>query len=187
MMFVFAIPDADGAPVEIPAGQGFTAYSVLVQTDADAAETGGAIGHVVAYQVSIPPGAVDGFDDDRRAHFLIQEVAIIDPPEGRREASHTIVSVEGVFTYQPTFEAIPPVSVPDQVMRVQGLIQLSRDERFDTLDAAAHAAGGEALIYWLNTDRFRRDNADLLGIWQGCGYTLPQLDDTFRASALITL
>jgi len=187
-MIVLALPDADGAPVELVPGRGFTSYSVLVQTQADAEETGATLGDVVDYQVTHPPGAVEDYDAARLAHFRIQKVTVIDPPEGQRERSHTIADVNGVFTYAPVFEAIPAPPVPASVPRLNGMLALDAAGMIPQIEAymALPETPSVHKIYWRDLAVFHRDSELIAVIAAALNVSSNQIDNLFRAAAAAT-
>lgn len=186
-MIVLALPDADGAPVELVPGRGFTSYTVLVQTEADAAETGAEIGSVVDYPVTHPPGAVDEYDDARLAHFRIQKVGVLNPPDGQTEASHSITDVNGVYIYAPVFEAIPPAPVPASVPRLNGMLALDAAGMIPQIEAYMALSGTPSThkIYWRDLAVFHRDSEIIAVIAAALNVSSNQIDNLFRAAAAI--
>ncbi len=184
-MIIFATLDPAGAPVQLPRGEPFTTYHVIVATEQEAAWSFKPIGQRAAFEINHAPDALDRFSDAELARFTIQKVAVDDPPAGQRVASVTLIEVEGEIVADPVFEPVPPPPVPLVISRMQAKLALHAEGLLDDVDAAVAAAPREVQIYWAEVSELHRDHAILNQMTEALGWTSEQVDDLFRAAAAI--
>lgn len=185
-MQVYVFLDGQTA-TEIARGQRFTTAKARVQTEADAAYFGAAIGDVVDCEVTHDAGFLVAAGPSDLSRYLIQLVAVADPPQGQQYAARTYAVAGEEVTASAAFEPIPPGPVPDEVKRIQGRRALRLAGKLDAAEAAVAGASVEVKDYWADTGIFRRDNALLIALWHGLGGTDDQLDDLFRLAATVPL
>lgn len=172
----------NGSPVEIPPGQPFATTQFRVKTPAEAAWSLSPVGSVIEHHVNHPGNALelwDGVDLDR---FQVYSFVAPVPPDGKRLESHALALVNGAVVATGVFA--DPV-VPDEVLRVQGRLQLIAEGLLPTIEAAVAGADAATKEYWASTAVFRRHNPILTGMWAALGRSPAQLDATFTAAAKI--
>jgi len=87
----------------------------------------------------------------------------------------------------PTDAPDAPQPVPFKVSRMQAKQALLAGGLLATFDAAVAASGNPVLqLYYAETSDFHRDHPDLVAFMAALGMTDDQVDDLFRAAALIT-
>ena len=87
----------------------------------------------------------------------------------------------------PTDAPDVPQPVPFKVSRMQAKQALLAEGLLATFDAAVAASGNPVLqLYYAETSDFHRDHPDLVAFMAALGMTDNQVDDLFRAAALIT-
>lgn len=89
---VFSTVDAARDVIEIPAGQPFKTYSMIIKTDEEAAWSFTPIGEAYACEIQHPANALDNYGAEDLARFLITREEISDPepepaPEPVNEAA----------------------------------------------------------------------------------------------------
>lgn len=78
-----------------------------------------------------------------------------------------------------------PPAVPAQVLTIQGLVALKAAGKLDAVNAAVAGASADVQLWFANTPIFRRDNAMLLGVATGLGWSSADLDALFIAAAQV--
>lgn len=83
----------------------------------------------------------------------------------------------------PEISTIAPV--PQSVTLAQARVALRRAGLFEQVDAAIHAAGGEALDAWEYSNTVARQGALVMALGSQIGLTGRQIDDLFTTAAAI--
>ncbi len=78
-----------------------------------------------------------------------------------------------------------PMPVPEQVSRFQAMAALSAAGLLASAEAAVTTAGGLTLLAWDEALYFRRDSAVIAAMAAALELTTEQVDDLFRAAAII--
>ncbi len=81
--------------------------------------------------------------------------------------------------------AAPPSPVPAEVTNFQARAALMRGDKFDAINAALQAMGGEAWAAWEYANVVKRDGALVLALGDQVGLSASELDDLFRTAAQI--
>ena len=86
----------------------------------------------------------------------------------------------------PTDDPAAPQPVPAKVSRMQAKQALLAAGLLATVDGAIASSGDAALqLYWAEASDFHRDHPALMAMTAALGMTPEQVDDLFRAAALI--
>jgi hypothetical protein len=100
-------------------------------------------------------------------------------------APHLYQWVDGALDRLPD-PPPPPAPVPDKVTNFQARAALIAAGLFDAVDAAVRASDDPiALQAWDYANEVTRNGALVNGLASGLGLTAEQLDDLFRAAAVI--
>lgn len=92
----------------------------------------------------------------------------------------------GPADYAPPDDTPALAPVPETVSRYQARAALHNAGLLSTVEAAVAAADDELIrIAWADATVFRRDSPTILALAEALGLTSTQLDDLFRAAALI--
>lgn len=177
----FAIIEG-GQPVEVLPGEVFTTTQFKVTTDQEAAWAMVAVGTLIERAYVHPANALQAWDADDRARYAVHTFAIPVAPDGKRLASY-VLTLDGDSVVATGTFADP--EVPDEVLRVQGRLQLLSEGLLTTIENAVAAADPPTKEYWASTAVFRRHNTILTGMWAALGRTPAQLDATFIAASQI--
>lgn len=173
---------ANGQPVEIHLGQPFTSAQFKITTEEEAAWSFSPIGSVIDHPVSHPANALDLYQQADLDKFGIHAFVVPAAPDGKRLASYAL-SLQGDSVVATGTFADP--EVPQEVLRVQGRLQLIAEGLLVAVDAAVTAADATTKEYWASTAVFRRQNPILTAMWAQLGRSPAQLDATFIAAAQI--
>ncbi len=157
-MRVFTTLDAAGAPLTLPVGQAFTTYWVVVANAEESAATLGVpIGERALCEVLHPWDALDRYEPEVLARFVITAEEVGDPPP----------------------------AVPAVVSRLQAKMALAEAELLDAVEAAVAAAPAQIRIYWAEASDFHRAHPALEQMRLAMGWSPAQLDDLFVAAAQV--
>lgn len=172
----------DGSPAEVFAGQEFTSTQFKITTEDEAAWSFSPIGSMIDKAYGHLPSALDAWDANDRARFGVMQFELPIPPDGKRLEGYTLALEDDAVV--ATGEFADPI-VPQEVLRVQGRLQLLAEGLLVGVEAAVAGADAVTKEYWASTPKFRRDNAILTAMWAALGRTPEQLDATFIAAANI--
>ncbi len=81
--------------------------------------------------------------------------------------------------------AAPPPLVPTEVTNFQARAALMRSHKFEAINAALQAMGGEAWAAWEYANMVTRNGALVNALGDQIGLPASELDDLFRAAAQI--
>jgi hypothetical protein len=84
-------------------------------------------------------------------------------------------------------DAPPAPVVPQEVNRMQAMEALNASGKLSAANAAVSSANADVQLWWTNTPVFHRNNAMMLGVASGLGWTSADLDALFIAAGQIAV
>lgn len=138
---------------------------------------------------ALPPARRQGPEDWPAEVREVPEDAPPPPPPWRRmtRADYDAYRAERLPAWEAWHAAQPPprMPVPQEVTNFQARAALMQAGLFQAVDDALRAAGGAAWQAWEYANVFTRGGTLVNGMAAQLGLTDAQLDDLFRAAALI--